>query len=220
MHKIQHEILTKLAGYDLARYRDMLPSKVSSNLYSYHLKSLVERGYVNHVDKRYSLSPKGLAHVGQDGMDDDEIRQPKLITMTVLLNERNEVYLTRRSKQPFLDSWNLPGGRVHVGDVSVAASAQRGLHETTGAKHPSLSHVGEASIRVLVGKELVSAVFVHVFAGRINSDDIQVTDHGKWTSSSDRQRLMLSPAISEIIDTIRSAQHMPFFEEYTVDWED
>lgn len=220
MHTIQRSILSQFTNVSKARFKDIRPENIPTNLLSYHLASLKRLGYIKQEGKAYQLTPKGLAYV--DDLNDSPSavwQQPQLLTMFVLLNERNEVYLVPRTKQPFVGTWNLLSGKVYKSDISIAAAAQRQLTEGNSLDYVGVARVGEAGIRVLMDGELISSVFVHVFAGRIRTEDISNHNGGRWTSSLDRQQLSLSPAISEIIDTIRSSQHLPFFEEYSFDWQ-
>ena len=219
MHEIQRSILTRLATSTEARFRDLRPKNVEANLYSYHLSSLKRQGYVKQQGTTYQLSAKGIAQLTTLNDGGKPIyRQPQVLTMLVLVNERNEVYLVPRDTQPFIGTWNLPCSKVSLDDASLAGSATRQLKENFSAQSVQVTRVGEALIRVTMDEELISSVFVHVFAGRTRTEDIYSQDGGVWTSSLQRQQLDLSPAISEIIDTIRSSQQMPFFEEYAVEW--
>jgi ADP-ribose pyrophosphatase YjhB (NUDIX family) len=218
MHDIQRNIIDQLASTDAARFKDLRPHNVEANLYSYHLASLQRQGYIVKQDSRYLLSPLGLSYI--DSLKSEPVtavRTPRVLTMSVLLNEHNEVYLVPRHSQPYIATWNLPCGKVYAEDVTIAAAAMRNLTQSLMLRDGTISRVGEAVIRVTKENILVSSVFVHVFAGRIRSEDIATGSGGEWTSSVDRQHLRLSPAVSEIIDTIRSSQQLPFFEEYAVE---
>jgi ADP-ribose pyrophosphatase YjhB (NUDIX family) len=219
MHTIQQSILAKLVTKNEARFTDIRPDNIEANLYSYHLSVLKRQGYLSKRGAVYELSPKGLSLIEDLKADTSSaIHQPRLLTMFVLLNERNEVYLIPRNTQPFIGSWNLPSGNIFREDASLSASSSRHLKDVLSLQDAAVARVGEAVIRVKMADELVSSVFVHVFAGRISIDDIPSEAGGAWTTSLTRQQIRLSPAISEIIDTIRSSQHIPFFEEYDVDW--
>ena len=64
-HHIQKHILSVLMHTKFARFRDMRPPKVDTNLYSYHLKLLIKSGFVQKqmpdtLDKKNRLHRSGL----------------------------------------------------------------------------------------------------------------------------------------------------------------
>ncbi|MCU0667616.1 MAG: hypothetical protein MUF85_03295 [Patescibacteria group bacterium] len=46
LHHIQKHILKELSFKEWARFRDLKPPRVDSNLYNYHLKLLIKNGLV------------------------------------------------------------------------------------------------------------------------------------------------------------------------------
>ena len=80
-HHIQKSILKYLTKQQTARYSQMRPPKVDSNLYAYHLKSLLKTGFIIKNNKDYSLSPSGLNYVETVSLDKFQIHsQPKITT--------------------------------------------------------------------------------------------------------------------------------------------
>lgn len=218
MHNIQHAILSKLATVESARFSKIKPANTETNLYSYHLNTLMRQGYVQKAEGVYKLTAAGLAYADRMSKDKVSLRvQPKIITMTVLINERNAVYLYPKLKQPFIGRWNLPSGKLHMDDSDVGSAAKREIQEKLGVVLDDVVHVGDAYIRVRSGQDLISTVFAHIFAQRVKVADV-ATDFGVWMSSDDRKEAQLAPAINEIIDSTLSAKSR-FFEEYDIDWE-
>ena len=73
-----------------------------------------------------------------------EYPRPSLTADVVLLRYRNgwlEVLLIERSRDPFAQSWALPGGFVDAGETPLAGAA-RELLEETGVADISLHEVG------------------------------------------------------------------------------
>ena len=57
---------------------------------------------------------------------------PVPIVGVIVLNDRDEILLTRRAQEPFFGSWVIPGGKVEVQDDCVEATAIREVKEETG----------------------------------------------------------------------------------------
>lgn len=59
-HHIQRSILGALMTREFARFRDLKPENVDTNLFSYHLKLLQRDKYVRKTDSGYTLAEKGF----------------------------------------------------------------------------------------------------------------------------------------------------------------
>src|ERR1700758_3633322 len=103
-HHIQRYILNVLRHTEFARFRDMRPPDTDSNLYSYHLKRLLKRAYVNKTPRGYTLSLNGLIYIDKISTTTDRPRQQaKIMTMSVLLNEHDEALVRYKSSQPMIN---------------------------------------------------------------------------------------------------------------------
>jgi 8-oxo-dGTP diphosphatase len=58
-------------------------------------------------------------------------RQPVLGVGAVIWNDKNEVVLIRRGKEPRKDQWSIPGGHLEWGE-SLHEALLREVHEETG----------------------------------------------------------------------------------------
>jgi len=216
-HPIQKYILKTLTYHKYARFRDMRKPNTDSNLYSYHLKTVIKDGFVEKVAQGYRLTAKGLAYVDRLSQANFNFRiQPKIITMILLKNTKSEILLTQRNKQPFITRWTLPSGKIHVEDEHIVEAAQRELNEKIGfaAKASQLSHIGDAYIHVRADGAIISCVLAHIFAVKVKggfSRDNIVWTNGKW-----RQQHKLATAVEDIIKLSKTAK-TPFFTELKYD---
>ena len=64
-HHIQKSILKYLTKQQTARYSQMRPPKVDSNLYAYHLKSLLKTGFIIKNNKGQTLSTEKFLNVSE-----------------------------------------------------------------------------------------------------------------------------------------------------------
>lgn len=217
-HHIQKHIIDVLTYSETARFRDLRPPKVDTNLFTYHLNTLVKLGMVMKVDSGYALTTSGLSYVDRVNIEKRVIRtQPKIISMIVIQNEEGDVLLWRRTKQPYINTWTLPYGKLHIEDASVMDAAKREVQEKLAFDAHDLEHAGDCYIRVSVGGELISTTLAHVF--RCYRDDIKVTENLVWARPHKLAQYKLTPAVQEIIT--RTFFKDPFyFEEYDVEWTD
>jgi ADP-ribose pyrophosphatase YjhB (NUDIX family) len=214
-HHIQKHIMTTLMYVEVARFSELRPPRVDTNLYTYHLKSMVKTGLVQKVEGGYTLSPAGMSYVDRVSTEKKTIRtQPKIITMLVVQNGDGDVLLQKRSKQPYINEWTLPYGKLHIDDLSVMSAAEREATEKLSLSNTPLQHAGDCYIRVWTHGELLSTTLAHVF--RLYSDDVTVDDTLRWIKPHKVQSLKLAPAVEEIMT--RTFFKDPFyFEEFDVE---
>ena len=217
-HHIQKYIIDVLMYAHTARFRDLRPPKVDTNLFTYHLNVLLKQGMVEKVDGGYRLSKDGLSYVDRVSSDNKGIRtQPKIISMLVVQNSDGDILLQRRTKQPYINTWTLPYGKLHVEDESVREAAQREVSEKLGIDESAPEHAGDCYIRVKVKGELLSSTLAHVF--RMYRDDVTVGENLVWARPHKLSDYRLAPAVEEIMARTFFKDTF-FFEEYNVGWVD
>ncbi len=216
MHHIQKHVLKVLTYTKYARFSEMRPPKVDSNVYSYHLRVLLRENYVEKTEKGYRLSPHGLGYVDRVSTDFEPRLQPKIITMSVIKNGEGKVLLWSKKKQPFIRAWSLPNGKMHITDTSMEAAVVREITEKFGAPPKAAEHKGSCLIRASINGELISYVLAHIFVATLGGDAMTAPDKS-WYCADERKQLKLLPATEEIIQKTDTAGQL-FFEEYDVDW--
>ncbi|HRQ07194.1 MAG TPA: NUDIX domain-containing protein [Candidatus Saccharibacteria bacterium] len=194
----------------------MRPPNTDTNLLSYHLGVLTKDGFIQKHDQSYTLSPKGLMYV--DRFSEEKMStcsQPKIISMLVVQNSDGDVLLQKRNKQPYIDTWTLPYGKLHIDDANIIEAAKREALEKLNITEDQPIHAGDAYIRVKNAKELLSTTLAHVF--RFNRDDIVTNESTIWAKPHKLTNYNLAPAVEQIITrTFFKDDH--FFEEFEVDW--
>lgn len=198
-----------------ARFRDMRPPNTDTNLYSYHLNQLLKTKFVKKTEAGYTLDTKGLIYVDRLNSEKAFVRQqPKIITLLVIQNSEGEVLLQKRDKQPFIDTWSLPNGKLHMEDESLLQAAQREASDKLGIVQRTMRHAGDCYLRVVDGYDPITVTLVHVFA--FERDDIPVGDGLLWVKPHKLQAYDLAPAVEQIV--ARTFFRDPFyFEEFTVE---
>lgn len=205
-HKIQKHIIDLLTYQKTARFSELRPPRTDTNLFTYHLKRLVKLGLVDTVEEGYTLGARGLAYVQP---------QQKIITLFVVQNGDGDILLQKQTKQPFIDTWALPNGKILPEDASVKKAAQREVTEKLHLQNQEIEHAGDCYIRVHSKGMPLSIVLAHVF--RFYNDNIKTNDEIIWARPHKLRDLALAPAVEEIM--ARTFFKDPFyFEEYDVDW--
>jgi 8-oxo-dGTP pyrophosphatase MutT (NUDIX family) len=200
---------------EVVRFKDLRPKNTDTNLFTYHLKNLVKTGMVQKTEGGYMLGPIGLSYVDRVSAEKKIVRtQPKVITMLVIQNSDGQLLLQRRNKQPYINEWTLPYGKLHIDDASILIAAQRECLEKLGIQNARIEHAGDCYIRVQTKGELLSTTLTHVF--RMFTDDITASDSIQWIQPHKLSSYRLAPAVEEV--TARTFFKDPhFFEEFVVE---
>lgn len=215
-HHIQKYIVSILMHRKYARFRDLRPKNVDTNLYSYHLKLLQKRGFVKKADDGYTLDKKGILYVDRVSTSTLTVRtQPKIIVMLVVQNSDGGLLLYKRVRQPYTGQWTLPYGKLHIEDETLHAGARRETFEKLGIDMPGAVHAGDCYIRVKDSEGVVMSTLAHVF--RFESDEIVLNDRLEWVKPHRLPSYNLAPAVEKIVS--RTFFRDPFFfEEFEEAW--
>jgi ADP-ribose pyrophosphatase YjhB (NUDIX family) len=171
MHFIQKHIIDELRKVESKHYAQINSDGIESGHFRYHLNELVKAGLVEQVERGvYRLSADGQRLA--DKLSDNRVvphAMPKVITYTLLL-DGDIVLLQKKSKQPYMNLFNMIGGKLHEGETSEQA-AIREVKEKTGQiiSPPQLAGIFE--IRITSQNELLTHVVAYVFKARVQADD-------------------------------------------------
>jgi ADP-ribose pyrophosphatase YjhB (NUDIX family) len=215
-HHIQKHIIDVLMFHEHTRFRDMKPPGVDTNLFTYHLKILLKLGFIDKRDSSYTLSTAGLSYVDRVSSQNITLRQqPKVITMMVVQNSDGDILLWQRKRQPFINAWTLPYGKLHIDDMSIELAAKREIKEKISEQQYDIVHAGDCYIRVTSGDQSVSTTLAHVF--KFETDDISENDRLKWVRPHKLNQYYLAPAVESIVArSFFNDDH--FFEEFDETW--
>ncbi len=215
-HNIQKNILSILLHQKIARFRDMRPPRVDTNLYSYHLTKLIKSGLVKKIDDGYTLDTAGLIYVDRLNTEKLFIRhQPKIVTMFVIQNSNGDLLLQRRSRQPYIDTWSLPNGKIHIDDQSLFDAARREAKEKLKVNQQEIVHAGDCYMWVSQDGQQMTVTLAHVF--RFNRDDIPTNKDTQWVRPHKLANYDLAPC-AEQIATRTFFKDPFFFEEFRENW--
>lgn len=136
IHEAQTKILRELLFLPATNFADLQRvSGLESDHVKFHIKRLVELGYVEKTGAKYKLSIKGKEYANKLDTDAGVIeRQPKVAAMLIVEREVNgekQYIFQERTKHPYYGYWGPPTGKVRWGE-SILETATRELKEETG----------------------------------------------------------------------------------------
>jgi len=192
-HTTQTNILRHLLFTTGASFAELQKdSDLTSDHFTFHIKKLVESGYVEKTDTVYRLSPAGKEYANRMDTDENEIeKQPKVSVVVVLERERNgqrEFIAQQRLKQPYFGFWGRLGGKVRWGE-SFEEAAQRELEEETGLTadftYKLIFH--KRDYKKATGELLEDKVFVIMYANSYEGELIVDYEggHNEWLTQDE-----------------------------------
>lgn len=136
VHKAQASILRDLLFVSSASFAELQKTTdLTSDHFNFHIKKLIDVGFVEKHDTRYSLTPRGKEYANRMDTDDKEIEKQPKVSVALLVERKNgdrrELIVQQRLKQPYFGFFGRLGGKVRWGE-SFEEAASRELTEETG----------------------------------------------------------------------------------------
>lgn len=136
IHDSQTLILRHLLFVPSAGFAELQKqTNLTSDHFNFHIKKLVETGYVDKTSNKYSLTVKGKEYANRLDTDENEIeKQPKVSVALIVektIDDKRVFLAQQRLKQPYYGFWGRLGGKVRWGE-SFEEAAARELKEETG----------------------------------------------------------------------------------------
>lgn len=160
MHYIQRDIISRLTQKSPLRFSELQPPGLANNTFSYHLKTLVQRGYVESTPSGYKPTRKTFKTFPY--MSDHAVssQQGPIVLMVVhVTNSRGDVLMLKRKRKPFNGKYGIPSGLLHKGEDLLDA-AKRQLFEKVGIEAKNeLEPAGILNFRYL--QKDSGDIFVH-----------------------------------------------------------
>jgi ADP-ribose pyrophosphatase YjhB (NUDIX family)/predicted transcriptional regulator len=188
-HEAQVAILRHLLFLPHSTFSELQKAtNLTSDHFNFHVKKLVEEGYVDKSDRQYKLTHKGKEYANRMDTDDNSIEKQPKVSVAITLERRNkkgerEFLFQQRKKNPYYDFWGRVGGKVRWGE-SVLDAANRELKEETGLEadfeYKLLYHKRDFS--KTTGKLLEDKIFLCVYATKYEGRLLESFEGGinKW----------------------------------------
>lgn len=137
LHKIQKQIIKELTTKPSLRFSELDLKFVDSEQLSYHIRRLIDKGYIVKVEDKYTLTDfgKDYCSLTDDNIEELE-RQPKtsvVIYVSRINQETNEeeTLVCKRLRHPYFGKVGRIGGKVRFGE-KLEDAVKRELKEETG----------------------------------------------------------------------------------------
>jgi ADP-ribose pyrophosphatase YjhB (NUDIX family)/predicted transcriptional regulator len=188
-HAAQVAILRHLLFKPQAGFSELQKAtSLTSDHFNFHVKKLIEEGYVEKLEKHYRLTHKGKEYANRMDTDENEIEKQPKVSVAITLERENtegerEFLFQQRKKNPYFDFWGRMGGKIRWGE-SVIEAADRELKEETGLEadfeYKLLYHKRDFS--KTTGKLLEDKLFFCVYATEFRGELIEEFEGGinKW----------------------------------------
>jgi ADP-ribose pyrophosphatase YjhB (NUDIX family) len=217
-HHLQRQIIERLTYADSLRFSDLKPAELESNIFMYHIRQLQKLGLVDKDETgKYKLSIAGLTYVDSISFTSLKVRkQPKLISILAVKNQRGEWLLAKRKIQPYIGEYMFVSGKQHFGESSKDHAA-RELHEKTGMQIP-LELRGFIDIQISSSEgTLMTHILGGVYVGTCENNGFP-QDTPKfafeWVKDLENVKDKLMPGTYKITELLASRDDL-FYEQIT-----
>jgi ADP-ribose pyrophosphatase YjhB (NUDIX family) len=187
--KIKKEILSKLLrSKEWLKYSDLYNKKEENDLFNYHLQHLVDKGFVQKVDKKYHITDSGIlftlndGSIGAQNYDVDKMKVNVLNLVVKYENNQMLVLNQKRKRYPFFGNSGISGGVVLKGE-KILEAAKRNLKMKTGLDGEFSKIVGTVRGIFYLNDEVFQDIFFFIcFCDRFSGELIEENDVSvnKW----------------------------------------
>ena len=212
MHHLQKTILLKLAHLETARFADLKPKGLDSNVFTYHLKQLINSKLVEKQSGGdYCITQKGKLAVINVRLDSkSELEQAHPVLYLTAQNDKGEWLLRKRLVHPAYGKI----GFLHIepnAHEDIFVTARRMFKQRTGLD-AEFRVRGSGFLKILRNDELESytqftLLQADSFDGVLNSPG--ESGHNIWYSGNFKEPEMF-PNMPEIMNTLMSSDKIFF----------
>jgi len=193
-HAAQVIIMRSLLFVPHAGFTDLQKAtNLTSDHFNFHIKKLIDEGYVDKSDKHYKLTHKGKEYANRMDTDENEIEKQPKVSIVITLERKNnkgerEFLFQQRKKNPYFDFWGRVGGKIRWGETIIQA-ANRELLEETGltAKFEYRLLYHKRDFNKATGKLLEDKIFLCVYATDFNGTLTETFEGGvnRWMTEEE-----------------------------------
>ncbi len=180
IHSAQTIILKELLFLPQAKFSELVKAtKLEPDHAKFHIKALLEKGFIEKNDRAYRLTIKGKEYANKIDTEAGEIeRQPKATVMLVIERRRDgkkEYLLQQRKKHPYFGFWGAPTGKIRWGEA-ITETATRELEEETGLigefEHRGIFHerVQDQDSGEIIEDKIFHIMFCDKFSGQLKQN--------------------------------------------------
>jgi 8-oxo-dGTP pyrophosphatase MutT (NUDIX family) len=134
LNTIQTKILCSLLFNPKARFKDLNVEKLTTDAFSYHIKSLLNSGLIIKESNFYCLTIQGKMLAGKmDTVSKTIEKQPKVSVVIIphqKINGVEKFLVQERTKEPYFGYWGFIAGKVKFGETLRETAARELLEES------------------------------------------------------------------------------------------
>jgi ADP-ribose pyrophosphatase YjhB (NUDIX family) len=208
--KIKQDVIKKLMHTPGMSFNQLWDKQGESNSFAYHLKQLEITGLIEKKsDGRYYLSQEGkeLA-VFVNGETGSVEKKPLVSILLVIFDEKNNVLLYQRLKEPFYKYYGFPGAKLDFGE-SILNCAKRELKEETNLT-ADLEEVGCLNYSTYEGEKIAFHHTHFVIKGTNPKGKLKEIDREgtfQWVTQEEFKSKELFPDDPYILDWVNSGKY-------------
>lgn len=210
-HEVQMRILQRLLFVPKAQFSELQKqTELTSDHFSFHIKKLLDVGYVAKDGDSYRLTRDGKEYANRMDTDEKIIeKQPKISVLLIVENSDGTYLSQERLKQPYFGFWGRITGKVRWSET-LEQAALRELKEETGLSadfhFAGLYHKMDFETN---GDFLEDKYFIVMFGINPLGDLIEDTEghHNEWLSIEELEaKEKVFASIGEITKFARSSK--------------
>lgn len=215
-HPAQVAVMRQLLFAPSASFANLQKSTgMTSDHATFHIKRLVEEGYVVKDLDLYKLSGKGKEYANRMDTDENEIEKQPKVSIVVTLERQNEAgerefLYQQRLKNPYYGFWGRLGGKMRWGETIIEA-ANRELLEETGMtatfEYKLLYH--KRDFDTISGKLLEDKIFLCVYATEFQGELVESFEGGynRWMTQAEfHQQQKRFESVDEFMELMDQGQ--------------
>lgn len=143
-HWVQLSVLRELLTRQKARFAELNTTELSSDLFTFHLRHLTDKGLIEKIGDAYQLTPYGLEIASRlDVRSLKMVRQAK-VGVTICIMDKGKILLGERLRDPQKGKLGFHSRKVQFGE-SLIETALKCLKDETGLEG-DVEYAGEVHV--------------------------------------------------------------------------
>lgn len=203
--KMQQDILVKLTHAHQLRFNELWDKQGESNVFSYHLKNLIESGLIKKEEEYYKLTNDGMTYVASmEGTSGKTTKKPIVCSFVLGYKpEEDEILINIRKKEPFFNYVGISGGKMEFGSYPLKTAKEEFLEETGLQGDFQLS--GISNYNTFNNKELMHHIVAFTYIctnckGTLKTENRE--GNNKWIARKDLPKHLHYPELVHFISNL------------------
>ncbi len=131
IHPVQAQIVLLLLSQSNQSFSQLNKGELTNDWFSYHLRQVIKKGWVEKSGKKYVLSSVGKKLALQVNPQEYELSQPQRVSVLLVIQDDDNYLIQQRLSEPFYGVWEFPTARIPFG-VQAQQFAEELLKQETG----------------------------------------------------------------------------------------